>query len=110
MTRKLQRSERDTRCDPPPAPSKRDAVQPCVLTAKWAGHSTFTVDEVAEILGLSRWSAYVAVKNREIPTVRIGRRLIVPRSRSSGCSIASAPDPVHPRRRRAVTGRQRHEL
>jgi excisionase family DNA binding protein len=37
-----------------------------------------TVDEVAAILRISRGSAYEAAKRREIPTIRIGRRLLVP--------------------------------
>jgi excisionase family DNA binding protein len=50
-----------------------------ILDSKWDGRSTFTVEETAEILGLSRWSAYAAVKKKEIPVVWIGRRCIVPR-------------------------------
>ena len=41
---------------------------------------TLTVEEAAEALGLSRCSAYQAVKSGEIPSVRIGRRLLVPRA------------------------------
>jgi excisionase family DNA binding protein len=39
----------------------------------------FSVDEVAERLGLSRNSAYEAVRKGEIPSVRIGRRILVSR-------------------------------
>lgn len=38
---------------------------------------TLTVDEAAEILGISRGSAYEAVRQGEIPTIRIGRRILV---------------------------------
>jgi excisionase family DNA binding protein len=41
--------------------------------------ATLTVDEAAKFLGLSRWAAYEGVKNKEIPAVKIGRRLVVPR-------------------------------
>lgn len=34
--------------------------------------------ETAAILGLSKGSAYDAAKRGEIPTIRIGRRLVVP--------------------------------
>jgi excisionase family DNA binding protein len=34
--------------------------------------------EVAEILGLSKMSAYNAAKRGEIPTIRIGKRILVP--------------------------------
>ena len=37
-----------------------------------------TVDEVAALLGISRASAYEAARRREIPTIRIGRRVLVP--------------------------------
>jgi excisionase family DNA binding protein len=37
-----------------------------------------TVGEAASILRISRGSAYEAVKRKEIPTIRIGRRLLVP--------------------------------
>jgi excisionase family DNA binding protein len=37
-----------------------------------------TVDEVASLLRISRGSAYEAAKRGEIPTIRIGRRLLVP--------------------------------
>jgi hypothetical protein len=51
-----------------------------VLDSKWDGRSTFTIEEAGvEILGLSRWSAYAAAKNGSLPTIRIGRRCIVPR-------------------------------
>lgn len=39
---------------------------------------TRTVEEAAAILGISRPSAYEAVRRGEIPSVRIGRRLLVP--------------------------------
>ena len=41
--------------------------------------SRFTVDEVAVALGISRSSAYECAKRGEIPTVRFGRRIVVPR-------------------------------
>jgi excisionase family DNA binding protein len=37
-----------------------------------------TLDEAAVLLRISRGSAYQAAKSREIPTIRIGRRLLVP--------------------------------
>ena len=40
---------------------------------------TLTVDEVAIALGISRSSAYECARRGEIPTVRLGRRLVVPR-------------------------------
>jgi excisionase family DNA binding protein len=37
-----------------------------------------TLNEAALILRISRTSAYQAAKTNEIPTIRIGRRLLVP--------------------------------
>jgi excisionase family DNA binding protein len=56
-----------------------DAASLRILASKWDGRSTFKVPEAAEILGLSVWSAWEAVNRGDIPTVRIGRRCIVPR-------------------------------
>ena len=39
---------------------------------------TVTVQEAATILGVGRNKAYEAARSGEIPTVRIGRRLLVP--------------------------------
>jgi excisionase family DNA binding protein len=40
---------------------------------------TYTVEEAAHILGIGRNQAYDAAKNGELPTVKLGRRLLVPR-------------------------------
>lgn len=37
-----------------------------------------TLKEVAAALRISRGSAYEAARRKEIPTIRIGRRLLVP--------------------------------
>jgi len=39
----------------------------------------FTVEEAAELLRISRGSAYEAVRTGQIPSVRIGRRIIISR-------------------------------
>jgi len=41
---------------------------------------TLTVEEAAASLGISRASAYEAVRRGEIPAIRIGRRILVPRA------------------------------
>lgn len=43
------------------------------------GKLTLTVDEAARCLGIGRNSAYEAIARGEIPVVRIGKRLLVPR-------------------------------
>lgn len=50
-----------------------------VLGPKWDGFDTFTVEEAGEILRLSRGSAYAAAASGELPTIRFGRRYVVPR-------------------------------
>jgi excisionase family DNA binding protein len=40
---------------------------------------TFTVPEAGRKLGLSRNAAYDAAKRGEIPTIRFGHRLVVPK-------------------------------
>ena len=45
-----------------------------------ATRDTFTVDEVAERLGIGRNAAYDAIRRGELPALRIGRRIIVPRA------------------------------
>jgi excisionase family DNA binding protein len=41
--------------------------------------ATYTVDEAAGMLGVSRNSAYQAARAGELPVIRIGKRLLVPR-------------------------------
>jgi len=40
---------------------------------------TYTVAEVAQLLGISRGSAYTHVRTGEIPSITIGGRIVVPR-------------------------------
>lgn len=40
---------------------------------------TLTVEEAAEMLGISRAFAYKLVKRDELPIVRLGRRVVIPR-------------------------------
>jgi excisionase family DNA binding protein len=41
---------------------------------------TLTVEEAAATLGISRASAYEAARRGDIPSIRIGKRILVPRS------------------------------
>lgn len=41
---------------------------------------TWTVEEAADLLGISRPSGYEGVRTGAIPSVRIGRRILVPRA------------------------------
>lgn len=40
-----------------------------------------TVEEAAELLGISRTLAYAKVRDGVLPSIRLGRRLLVPRRR-----------------------------
>jgi excisionase family DNA binding protein len=43
------------------------------------GSTVLTVHEVAKILRIGRISAYQAIERGEVPSIRIGRRILVPR-------------------------------
>jgi excisionase family DNA binding protein len=42
---------------------------------------TISVEDAAKLLGLSRGLAYEAARRGELPTIRLGRRLLVPTAR-----------------------------
>ncbi len=42
---------------------------------------TITVEQAGEVLGISRRSAYRAATTGELPTIKLGRRLLVPTAR-----------------------------
>ncbi len=43
-----------------------------------AGKATITIEQTAQVLGLGRTAAYDAARRGELPTRRLGRRLLVP--------------------------------
>ena len=42
--------------------------------------SVFSVDEVAKILRIARVSVYQAIERGELPSIRFGRRILIPRT------------------------------
>ncbi|MGH9023547.1 MAG: helix-turn-helix domain-containing protein [Acidimicrobiia bacterium] len=42
-------------------------------------HLTLTVEEAAQLLGISRALAYELIARHELPSLRLGRRIVVPR-------------------------------
>jgi excisionase family DNA binding protein len=40
--------------------------------------ATITVDQTAEFMGLSRGAVYEGVKRGDIPSLRVGRRILIP--------------------------------
>jgi len=57
---------------------------------------TLTVEEAAATLGISRAFAYEAVRRGEIPSIRIGRRVLVPRAALERMLDVTAGDPEVP--------------
>lgn len=58
----------------------RDELTGFSTRVKEADRLTFTVPEAGRLLGISRGAAYAAAADKTLPTVRIGRRLLVPRA------------------------------
>jgi len=50
-----------------------------LTSAVHVARRTITIEEAASQLGLSRNAAYDAAKRGDLPTIRMGRRLLVPR-------------------------------
>ena len=59
-----------------PSRTKRADIRP--MESKEKARLTWTVDEAATLLGIGRNSCYEGIHRNEIPSVRIGRRLLVP--------------------------------
>ena len=53
----------------------------CMLGGDNIGSLVYTVAEVAQLLGISRTSAYTFCKNGVIPSMQLGKRIIIPISR-----------------------------
>jgi len=54
--------------------------------------ATLTVGEAAKILGISRNSAYQGILTGEIPHIRVGKRILIPR-RALEAMLESAGKP-----------------
>jgi excisionase family DNA binding protein len=54
---------------------------------------TYTVDQIAVLLGVARGVAYESVRNGEIPATRVGRRWLIPRKRFHAWLDGDPPDP-----------------
>lgn len=53
---------------------------------------TYSVREAAELLGLSRNSAYQACLKGEIPHLKIGKRILIPRAQLEGLLLGNKED------------------
>ena len=60
---------------------------------------TLTVAEAARLLGISRGACYEAIRVGQVPSIRIGRRVLVPRARFEAFDgNRHTRDGVHPNR------------
>jgi excisionase family DNA binding protein len=77
---------------------------------------TLTVEEAAQLLGISRTLAFQAVRSGEVPAIRVRRRILIPVAllnqlllgaamTSPGSEAAARVQPAPPRRRSPTDGR-----
>lgn len=69
---------------------ERRTVGP-VIEERPSQRLTMNVEEAAVVLGISRASAYQAVTRGEIPCIRIGRRILVPKAALERMLEGAAP-------------------
>jgi excisionase family DNA binding protein len=65
----------------PPTSTNATSPSPPRDNGSFAERPTLTVEETANLLGISRWLVQQAVRRGELPVVRIGRRILIPRAR-----------------------------
>jgi excisionase family DNA binding protein len=53
--------------------------------------ATLRIEEAAKILGISRSACYLAAKTGQLPTIRIGKRMFIPRVALDRLLESSAP-------------------
>lgn len=64
---------------------------------------TYTVPEVAKMLGISRSTAYLCVRRGEIPSLTLGRRVVISKMAFDAFLAAYTPASTAPARERATT-------
>jgi excisionase family DNA binding protein len=82
------RESHQRRCSHPRTRSGESRKRP-------ANSLTLRIEDEAEALGISRAFAYEAVSRREIPSIRSGRRILIPkvgRERMLGASAGHSSD------------------
>ena len=76
-----------------------------------ADRPTLSVAETADLLGISRWLVQQAVRDGSLPSVRVGRRILIPRVRldawlhGEGQNGGEGATTTHPVRLQATTSR-----
>jgi excisionase family DNA binding protein len=43
--------------------------------------ATLNVEQMARMMGLGRAAAYAGVRDKSIPSIRVGRRILIPKAR-----------------------------
>jgi excisionase family DNA binding protein len=76
-------------------PSKTSPPLTVVNASDRQERPTLTVEETARLLGISRWLVQQAVRRGELPVVRIGRRILIPRKRLEAVLAGSGEAVVH---------------
>ena len=61
------------------------------ISTQTAQPAVLTVEEAGQLLRISRQSAYQAARAGELPTVKIGRRLLVPRAALEAMLVIETP-------------------
>jgi excisionase family DNA binding protein len=59
-------------------PNRMRPMQHTTAENSEPGRRTLTVPEAAKVLGIGRTAAYEAAHTGEIPTIRVGKRILVP--------------------------------
>jgi excisionase family DNA binding protein len=44
----------------------------------WENQTVLSIEDVAQILGLGRSTTYESARRGELPTLRVGRRILIP--------------------------------
>jgi excisionase family DNA binding protein len=68
----------------------RDQLPAASGAANVTGRPTLTVQETADLLGISRWLVQQAVRRGDLPVLRIGRRILIPRARLQSLLVGDA--------------------
>jgi excisionase family DNA binding protein len=58
---------------------------------------TLTVEQAGALLGISRALAYEMARTGKLPTLRFGKRIVVPRKAIENMLESSVPVPTHER-------------
>ena len=64
------------------------------MVTKPAPRATLTVEEAAAVLGIGRTLAFELARTGQIPTIRLGRRILVPRAALDRMLAAGLDEPT----------------